>query len=172
LLSYPVAAEPEVAARTFADHLDHFFAGPRPLELGLKQRDISNLQTMIEVDGIREDGTHHPFFLLLGAQYYDRWPPTAAFVDPATLAQVDSRSIYWPTLKQQPSWAALHNNYKFSDGSAGQMICITFTAEYYRTSHSPPKDAVWLPGRHTVAATITRVAELLRQPYYGQPGNA
>lgn len=172
MLGYPEKADPEIASATFAAHLNKFWAGSIPVELGLSRQTVDALHTLIGFEGVRADGKTDPYFVLLGAEFYDRWPPTAAFVDPDTLTPAADQTKWWPLLKpnQNPPWAALHNSYQFQlDGKTGQMICFTFTAEYYRAQHSPSEHAVWQQGRHTVAATISRLAELLRQPYYDRP---
>lgn len=169
MLGNPAKADPTIASAVFAEHLDLFWRGPRPLELGLNRTKIDDLHELVEFLAIRPDGAVDPYFVLLGAEYYDLWPPTAAFVDPATRQPAVTGSRWWPRLRQNPPWGALHNSYKFRDGSVGQMICISFTAEYYRTQHNPPEDAVWKQGRHTAAATITRIAKMLREPYYERP---
>jgi hypothetical protein len=43
------------------------------------------------------------------------------------------------------------------------------TAEYYMSNHSPTDEQRWTQGRHTVAATLSRLAELLSPPNYGGP---
>lgn len=172
MLGNPAKVDPIIASAVFAEHFDRIWRGPLPSELGLTRTKIDDLHELVEFQAIRADGTVDPYFVLLGAEYYDQWPPAAAFVDPATRKPADAGSKWWPHLKQNPQWGALHNSYRFQDGSSGQMICMSFTAEYYRTQHNPPKDAVWQQGRHTVAATITRIATMLRDPYYERPSSS
>jgi hypothetical protein len=171
LLGNPARVDPAIASLVFAAHLDRLWQGPLPSEMGLTRRKVDDLHELVGFRAVRPDSTLDPYYVLLGAEYYDHWPPTAAFVDPDTLCEASPNSRWWPTLRENPAWGALHNTHRFADGSSGQMICISFTAEYYRTQHSPPPDAVWQQGRHTVAATITRIAKLLRQPYYERPSS-
>jgi hypothetical protein len=169
LLGDPAKADPAVSSAVFAEHLDRVWRGPLAAELGLTRTSIDALHEMVQFTAIRGDGQQDAYFVVLGAEFYDLWPPTAMFVDPETRLPALANSKWWPQLKQNPPWGAFHNTYTFRDGSAGQMICISFTAEYYRTSHSPSADAVWQQGRHTVSATITRIARMLRDPYYDRP---
>lgn len=170
MLGYPERADPEIAAATFWDHLDALWGGPAPTELGLTREKVDDLHSLIGLTAVRNTGHSDQYFVLLGAEFYDRWPPTAAFVEPQNRQPAPANSRWWPTVSPNPPWGALHNSYTFQlDGQTGQMLCFTFTAEYYRAQHSPPEYSVWKQGRHTVSATITRIAEILRQPYYRGP---
>jgi hypothetical protein len=171
VLGFPERADPEVAAATFKAHLDKFWETAGSLGLEITRKDVDPLRVLAGFKAVRDGAnTRDPFFVLLGAEYYDRWPPTAAFVDPENLEQVAANSRWWPILKNTPDWARFHNPHTFGDGTTGQMLCFSFTAEYYKTGHSPTERATWEQGRHTVSATITRIAALLRQPYYVGPG--
>jgi len=50
-----------------------------------------------------------------------------------------------------------------------QLVCFTLGAEYYMTDHSPKETERWQQGRHTVAGTLFRLAEVLSPPYYKFP---
>jgi hypothetical protein len=172
MLGHPTPVDPVIAAATFKAHLEHLGASEGVKALGVTWAAVDDLRVLARFVGLRSDGAVDPFHVLLGAEFYDLWPPTAAFVDPETLQPPPTSSPWWPLITNPP-WGAFHNAYTFQkDGrpETHQLICITFTAEYYMTQHNPPANAVWRKGKHTVAATITRLAELLRPPHYIRPG--
>lgn len=168
----PVKADEEIATALFAKHLDQLWSGPLPDARGWSRTTIDPMHTLVGVTAVRSDSQRDPYYLLLGAEYYDRWPPTAQFVDPDTLRPAATDSRWWPVLQTNPPWGAIHANYRYLDGQNRPLICITLTAEYYQTQHNPPAHTVWRQGKHTVAATITRITEMLSQPYYGGPARS
>jgi hypothetical protein len=170
MLGVPARVDPEVAAATFAEHLDTYWRSGRPDELGITRRTVDALHELIGFTAVRPDGARDPYFVILGAEFYDMWPTTVAFVDPAELKPAPAGSQWWPRLRQNPPWLGLHNTYQFrADGGSAQMVCFSFTAEYYRSEHTATADIVWRQGYHTVAATIAHIAEFLQQPYYEAP---
>ena len=118
---------------------------------------------------MRADGQRDSFFIRLGAEFYDSFPPTAAFVNPKDWSDAASRSRWQPTFGSVPLWFGWHPEYGYPDGRTRQLLCFTFTAEYYMVNHSPDEETVWKQGRHTVAATINRLCEVLGKPYYSRP---
>ena len=168
MLGHPVQTDPEIAAATFRTHLERLAASGAVKELGVTWDFIDNLHVLVHFEGLRADGTRDPYRVLLGAEFYDLWPPTAAFIDPETMQPPVATSPWWPAITNPP-WGAFHHAYPFQNAQPRQLICITFVAEYYMTQHNPSELSVWRQGKHTVAATITRIAELLRSPIYRQP---
>jgi hypothetical protein len=110
----------------------------------------------------------------LGTEHYDVFPPTTMIVTPeAGWPRARAGSPWWPQLTP-PSWFGLHDTYQYAaDGERpafeGQLVCFSMTAEYYISGHNPTENQKWVQGRHTVAATLTRLAEVLSPPHYGGP---
>ena len=168
MLGRPTPADPEIAAATFEDDLTALWASGRPEKLGWGLRRPDSLDAVVELPATRADGTVEHYHVKLGAQYYDAFPPTAAFVDPERLEEAAHGTRWLPSINNPP-WFAIHPAYLFPDGTSRQLVCFSFTAQYYMVSHMPPETAVWTQGRHTVAATINRLAEVLGSPYYQGP---
>lgn len=168
MLGLPTTADPEIAAATFEGHLEDLWASERTRRLGWVLRKLDPLHAVVELPAERADGTVEPYYVKLGAEYYDAFPPAAAFVDPASLEEAAQGTRWLPSIGN-PGWFALHPTYPFPDGTSRQLVCFSFTAQYYMVSHMPPETAVWKQGRHTVAATLNRLAEVLQAPYYQRP---
>lgn len=168
MLGHPSPTDPEIAAATFESHLDDLWASGRPKRLGWGLRKLDPLHAVVELPAKRADGTVEPYHVKLGAEYYDAFPPAAAFVDPASLEEAAQGTRWFPSI-DNTGWFALHPTYPFPDGTSRQLVCFSFTAQYYMVSHMPPETAVWKQGRHTVAATLNRLAEVLQPPYYQGP---
>ena len=159
---------PVVAAAVFAKDLDELWRTGLPVRHGWQLQHHDTLHSIVVLPGIREDGTIDHYHVRLGAEYYDAWPPTVTFLDPAdnTPAKQDTRWL--PKIASAP-WMGIHGAYGYPDGKPRQLVCYTFNAHYYQTDHSPKESERWEQGRHTLAATLHRLAEVLRQPYYQGP---
>jgi hypothetical protein len=168
VLARPTPADHEIAAFTFESHLENLWASARPAQEGWGLTKLDSLHVIVDLPGQRADGTVEPYYIKLGAEYYDAFPPTVAFVDPASREEA-AQGTRWLPVITGTSWFALHPTYTFPDGSSRQLVCFSFTAQYYMVDHMPPETAVWRQERHTVAATINRLAEVLQPPYYQGP---
>jgi hypothetical protein len=168
MLPRPEPVDAQVAAATFSAHLDELWEpGGIAHTHGWARFDVDPLSTIVTMRAERADGTKEHYFVRLGAVYYDAWPPTVAFVEPDKWMQGHVASRWWPQITLPP-WLGMHLHHELG-GRPGQLVCFTFTAEYYMTGHSPNAEAVWKQGVHTVAATLARLQEALRQPYYQKP---
>lgn len=167
------AVDPEIAAATFAAHLDDFFAHGRGRGAGWDRIPIDDLHTVVQIPGVRADGTVDPYFVLLGAEYYPIWPVSTAFVrrnGETTWEPVAGGSGWWPKQQNQPGFPfGLHSAYTYPDQSVAPLVCFSFTLEYYLSSHSPSDDERWDQRHHTVTATLTRLGDVLRAPNYQEP---
>jgi hypothetical protein len=170
LLPYPVKVDEEVAAEKFKRDLE-WLSGDRALQLGLELVKQERMYALIKIPGVRADEQRDNYYVRLGAEYYDKWPPTAAFVKPDSWDLATQATRWLPSIQCQGiNWFGLHAPYP-GNPSLPQLLCFTFTAEYYMVPHSPPEDSVWKQGHHTLTATLSRLAEVLRQPHYrGQSG--
>jgi hypothetical protein len=169
VLGVPVRTDPEVAAIKLAYDLELLWSTGRPTGMGWVQHasaTLGPLYTVVQLPAKRSDGGIDDYYVKIGAEYYDSFPPTVAFVQPETWVQAGPGSKWLPTIGAVP-WFGLHPNYNFpGEAAPRQLVCFTSTAEYYMVGHSPPESTVWQQGKHTVAATLYRLAEVLQPPYY------
>jgi len=162
-------ADPEIAAAVFKAHLDELWSGGRPERLGWIRNDVDSLHTVVTLPATRSGGESDTYHFRLGAEYYDAAPPTVSLVEPDGVTHPLQASRWFPRL-QNPSWFGLHAAYSWPDGGQRQLVCFTLAAEYYMTDHSPTESQEWRQGRHTVAATLYRLGEVLSSAYYRGPG--
>ena len=173
MLPIPVKVDVEIAAAKFAQDLE-WLRGDRARQLGLRLTKHDRMDAVIRIPGIRAGAQEDDYYVCLGAEYYDKWPPTAAFVKPESWELAAPGTRWLPKIQCQGiNWFALHapysGNFNGRIVSLPQLLCFTFTAEYYMVPHSPPEESVWRQGYHTLAATLSRLAEVLRQPHYKGP---
>lgn len=172
MLSVPVRVDPEIAAAKFKEHLE-WLASPRAVQMGLQLVKQEEMYAIVKIPAFKKDGNADDYFVRLGAEYYDKWPPTAIFVQPDTWDRAESGTRWLPIIQCQGiDWFALHSPYNGGGVTLPQMLCFTFTAEYYMVSHSPAENSIWRQGHHTLTATLTRLAEVLKHPHYRGPGSS
>jgi hypothetical protein len=164
-----VAVDREVAAATFAQHLNELWASGRPDRAGWGRISLDPLHSAIALPATRSDGRRDHYFLFIGAEYYDPWPVTAVFADPSDWTEARAGSRWLPKITSAPFEFSLHPEYDYGGGRMGQLLCFTGTANYYMVSHSPSEDTVWRQGKETLSVTIARMAEALQHPYYEGP---
>jgi hypothetical protein len=163
-------ADPEIAGATFKAHLDGLWSTGRPDRSGWVRNDVDLLHTVVTLPAKRPRGETDAYYFRLGAEYYDAAPPTVALVQPDGVTHPPQQSKWFPVLESLPGWFGLHAQYPWPGGSLRQLVCFTLSAEYYMTDHSPKESEEWKQGRHTVAATLNRLAEVLSPQYYRRPG--
>jgi len=173
VLPFPVRVDEEIAAEKFHRDLE-WLRGDRAQQLGLRLVDQRPIYAVVRIPGVRANEQEDDYYVRLGAEYYDKWPPTAAFVTPGTWDPASPGTRWLPTVQCQGiNWFGLHapynSNYDGKSVNLPQLLCFTFTAEYYMVPHSPSEDSVWQQGRHTLTATLSRLAEILRHPHYRGP---
>jgi hypothetical protein len=172
-MNRPDPVDPEIAAATFDSHLTQFFRIGRGTGEGWERVDLDPLHAVVRVPATRPDGTKDHYFVHLGAEYYDVWPPTTAFVRPdgeGGWPQSAPGSRWWPNQQNSPGFPfGLHHNRTFTDGSVGQLLCFSHTFEYYISDHNAGDTEKWRQGTHTVSATLTRIAIVLTAPNYQGP---
>ena len=176
MLPVPVKVDAEVAAEKFKRDLE-WLRGGRAQRLRLRLVTQQRMHAVVRVPGVHVDSREDDYYVRLGAEYYDKWPPTAAFVKPETLDLAAPGTRWLPRIQCQGiNWFALWAPYSCNHNGAvislPQLLCFTFTAEYYMVPHSPPEDSVWRQGYHTLAATLSRLAEVLQQPHYRGPSGS
>lgn len=168
----PEPVDPEVAAATFSRHLGEFFATGRGRGAEWERIDLDPLHVVIRVPATRMDGTVDHYFVRIGAEFYDVWPPSVAFVRRTDAGDwIDARpgTRWWPNQQNSPGFSFhLHEAYQFPDGSR-QLLCFSHSFDYYLSNHHPTDQERWQQGRHTLTATLSRVALVLQAPNYIGP---
>jgi len=140
-----------------------------PLVLGdqsLEQRGWTRLNAVTLVVPVHAglDGADD-FFLRLGFEYYGEWPPTACFVNPVTLSFAPDGDLYWlPVMIGDPGFA-VHAKHAY-ENQTNQLICCSFTADFYLILHSVQPEHIWDCKRYNFGATIHRVERALRSEFY------
>jgi hypothetical protein len=172
----PAPADAEIAAAVFADDVARAEASDlaREHEWVFHRLDALHVVVRVRPVGPAADGSH--YFVKLGAEYYNQYPPTTAFVcppqdpgDQAGWAPAPPGSRWLPAVGALP-WFAVHAEYQYADRLKRQLVCCSMTFEYYVTGHAPTPGQRWQPGRHTLVATLTRIQDALDGPAY--QGNA
>lgn len=166
-MELPTAVDAEVAAATLQAHIEALWSTGRPERLGWRRWHLDPMHVVVEILARRGDGSTEPYLVKLGAKYYDAFPPTVEFVrDDGTRARSGTR---WFPIISDVAWFGLHDAYNFPDGSVDQLVCFSVSAGYYFSNHRPEPQMKWAQGRHTVAATLNRLAEVLSHPFYKGP---
>ncbi|WP_306191413.1 hypothetical protein [Streptomyces sp. MK5] len=179
MMSSPSPADPQIAAAVFADHVERARAGELARQHGWAFTRLGPLHVVVEVTPGRAAAGER-FWVKLGAEYYDLYPPTTVFVSPPNPAQDISAPQAWspaapgsrwlPAVDPLP-WFAIHGAYGFPDGP-GQLVCCSMTFGYYVTGHSPTAGQRWRQGHHTLVATLSRIQDALDGPNYRGPSDA
>ncbi len=168
----PAKVDPEVAASAFAVHLDDFFTHGRGRLPGWERLDRGPLRCVVRIPARRADGTVDHYFVLLTAEYYPVWPPAVSFVRPEDDGWVEAGqgSRWLPHQHNSPGFSfGLHGTYQYADGPTRQLVCFSHSFDYYISGHTPTEEDRWRHGVHTVTATLSRLAEVLRAPNYERP---
>lgn len=173
-MTTPERVDPEVAAETFALHLSQFFAAGRAvLEDGWQRIDVDKLATVVALPAVRGDQTRDIYYVRLGAEYYDVWPPVVTFVykdGEGHWLPALTGTRWWPNQQNSAGFPfALHLPYTYQDGSSRQLVCFSHSFDYYISGHNPTEAERWRQGTHTLAATLNRIAQALRAPNYIGP---
>lgn len=172
-MNRPDPVDPEIAAVTFDEDLTRHFQHGRATDSGWERINVDPLHAVVRVPATRADGSEDHYFIRLGAEYYDLWPPTVAFVAPnehGGWSEAAPGMCWWPNQQNQPGFEfGLHHNRAFDDGTVGQLLCFSHTFEYYISGHSATEAQAWRQGTHTLSATLNRIALILTAPNYIGP---
>lgn len=158
--------DPEVAAMAFVADLDRFWEGGQPEARGWKRTRVAALIEIVEMSARHDDGSADPYLLRLDAGYYGPHPVAVTFVEPGNWDPAAGSSRWFPRLEGVPPWFGLHETYDYPDGSRRQLVCFSFNLDFYLSNHTPAATEVWQQDRHTVAATLNRLYEVLGPEYY------
>ncbi|MDA9440579.1 hypothetical protein XH98_15970 [Bradyrhizobium sp. CCBAU 51745] len=145
---------------------------PRVLRLlnaeGIEQLGWSRpnrLTLLIPMTGIM-NAARDDYLLRLGFQAYRRWPPSAQFVNPATLAYqhpVDQQFV--PRLTS--SECQTHTAYSKPGGGTLQLICCSAVLEFYEVLHDVQPEHIWRD-TDTFFKTITAIRRAFATAYSGR----
>lgn len=102
------------------------------------------------------------FYLLkLFFDHYPKGPPSAQFVNPATLGYTHPADAKWVPRIEGHASIAFHTNY-----NGIQLICSSTTLEFYKVNHDVKEQHIWQEGRMTFMSTLAAVRSGLAQPFY------
>lgn len=107
------------------------------------------------------------YLLRLGFQAYRRWPPSAQFVNPASLAYVYPQDQHFVPKLTSPE---CHTHIAYQQKphvTSIQLICCSATLEFYDTLHSVQPDHVWRES-DTFFTTITAIQKAMASFYQGR----
>lgn len=155
---------PVRAQAAMDDHLPIVLRGRSLAEAGWTRPDPLTL--LVPVVGEPADGAADDYLLRLTFLYYPDWPPSAQFVNPATLAYRFPDDARWLPKVDGTSEIAVHAQYDTPDRKKIQLICASVTLEFYQVLHSVEDRLVWDPRVQNFAATLTAIGRVLRPPYY------
>ncbi|MGY4608621.1 hypothetical protein ACVW16_007033 [Bradyrhizobium sp. USDA 4474] len=110
--------------------------------------------------------TRDDYLLRLGFQAYRRWPPSALFVNPSTLAYQypnDQRCV--PRLTSEECHT--HTAYEKPGGGRMQLVCCSAVLEFYEVLHDVKDDHAWRP-TDTFYKTIMAIQKAFGSNYSGR----
>jgi len=184
----PQPVDAVVAAALAADHLDDFFSYSPYVCDDWSRHDTGD--PLRHVVGIPVRGgsgaANTTYFAELGFSHYDTWPPRVTFVEMDengswVRARVGSAAYPFffnspgaPTDPSRPTpfQFALHDSYSFPDGRVTQLVCFSYSLDYYTSNHSPTAEQTWTAGRDRLDATLNRLHKVLNSTAYAGPSTA
>lgn len=168
-----VAADPKLAAATLHQHLDALWSSGKPEAEGWRRFRLDPLRWIVVMPATGPEGDSTHFFVRLDGRRYDQWPPEVQFVDPHDWQPVSS-GRWWPITDPladpaRPLWFGLLETHDFHDGDPRPLVCFPHALGWYEADHVSTAEVRWVQGKHTVAATLSRLAEILSPAYFRGP---
>lgn len=158
----PVVSTPAEAIAALEADLPLVLRGRTLEEVGWKRPDPLTL--LVPLSASRGDQADE-YLLKLGFGYYRAWPPSAQFVNPATLTFVKGKDNCWlPRISDPKSEIATH-----AEHQGVQLICCSVTLEFYLVGHGFKPEHGWDPSVQNFAATLNAIERGLKAPLYGGP---
>lgn len=144
----------------FARDLQKVLKGASPAERGWAQP--NDLTLLVPFFAQAPDGSSDFYLLKLFFDHYADGPPSAQFVNPATLSYSYPDDAKWvPRSEGHPS-IAFHPHYN----NERQLICSSTTLEFYKVNHDVNEKHIWRPGQMTFLSTLAAIKAGMATPYY------
>jgi len=168
VIAPPPVLDPQGGAAAFAEDL------PRVLQLldasrveDLGWLRLNSLTLLVPMSGQRGE-VPEEYLLKLGFQAYRRWPPSAQFVNPETLAFDPEQDSRWlPRLTSNE--CQTHLRYPHPSGGTIQLVCCSATLEFYDVGHNVEEEHLW-SGKSTFYSTIVAIQRAFSESYQGSFG--
>ena len=107
-------ADPVVAARTFRSHLDTYWLNSGRDSKGWTCTQIDELHTVVTIPARHADDGVDPYYVRLGAEYYDAYPPTVLIVAPEE---------GWPRARAGTPWWPIVTSLNWMSWSLPDKVC-------------------------------------------------
>lgn len=159
----PVPATPSDAIAALDADLPKVLRGRALADAGWHRLDPLTL--IVPMWGRRPGGGADFFLLKMGFGYYRAFPPSAQFVNPKTLDYRPSEDAAWLPRIEGTNEIQVHPNYH---SDCPQLICCSFTLEFYRVRHSVEPQHLWQPATLNFAATLNAIERGLHGYYAGR----
>jgi hypothetical protein len=116
--------------------------------------------------------TSADFYLLrLNFVCYPDWPPSAQFVNPQSLRYDGVVDKKWLPKIEGTNEIAIHPEYD-NGGKKIQLICCSYTLEFYEVRHGVEERHLWDSKVHTFNATLGAIRRCLVSAFYKGPQEA
>jgi len=151
--------------QAFERDLEKALKGRSPEELGWAIPD--SLTLLVPLWGEKTSGDRDFYLLRLYFDHYPAFPPSARFVNPATLEYRYPEDKSWVPNSPGHGEIQFHTNYSSGRGHADtQLICCSQTLEFYTVNHSVEEQHLWNPAKHNFMSTLSAIRRLMVPPYY------
>lgn len=124
----------------------------------------NRLSLLVPMTGIRA-GVTDAYLLRLGFQAYRKWPPSAQFVNPETLAYSYPQDQHHVPMLTSPE-CRTHVAYPKGAGTI-QLICCSATLEFYEVQHSVEQHHLWREA-NSFLTTIVAIRRAFAAHYEGR----
>jgi hypothetical protein len=126
----------------------------------------NKLSLLVPMSGMYQDNKDE-YLLRLGFQAYRKWPPSAQFVNPATLAYVYPQDQHFVPKLASPECHAHVAHQRNPASSKIQLICCSATLEFYDLLHNVEPQHLWRE-TDTFFTTITAIQKAFTSFYQGR----
>lgn len=132
-------------------------------ELGWTRPNKTTL--LIPMEGTA-NGVTDQFLLRLGFAAYSKWPPSAQFVNPETLAYFHPTDQHHVPRLTSPE-CCTHAKYQAGNGRQMQLICCSATLEFYEMAHPVEPEHLWNE-KNTFYTTVQAIQKAIASSYMGR----
>lgn len=106
------------------------------------------------------------YLLRLGFEAYRKWPPSAQFINPATLSYDHPKDQCFVPRLTSPE-CHTHAEYGRPGGGTMQLICCSATLEFYQVLHDVKPEHLW-DEENTFLLTVMAIRKALGSFYGGR----